>query len=109
MALLTESPERQIRRLVETEVAWLAKGTVEETLSIFMRKVPRAKPEDLRLGLVFFSLIYNGGSGDVFEVADEMLDEDTLVRETMIQAMLGDKEAKDIWQENNNLALESAY
>ena len=53
MTLLTESPERQIRRLVDTEVAWLAKGTVEENLSIFMRKVPRAKPEDLRLGLVF--------------------------------------------------------
>ena len=71
------------------------------------RKVPRAKPEDLRLGLVFFSLIYNGGPGDVFEVADEMLDEDTLVRETMIQAMLGDKECRDICQENINLALES--
>ena len=73
-----------------------------------MRKVPRAKPEDLRLGLVFFSLIYNGGPGHVFEVADEMLDEDDQVRETMIQAMLGDKEAKDICQENINLALESA-
>ena len=71
-------------------MAWLAKGTVEENLSVFMRKVPRAKPEDLRLGLVFFSLIYNGpGPGDVFEVADEMLDEDDQVRETMIQAMLG--------------------
>jgi hypothetical protein len=44
----------------------------------------------------------------VFEVADEMLDEDEQVRETMIQAMLGDKEAKDICQENINLALESA-
>jgi hypothetical protein len=73
MALLTESPERQIRRLVDTEVTWLAKGTVEENLSVFMRKVPRAKPEDLRLGLVLFSLIYNGGyTGDVFEIADEM-------------------------------------
>ena len=43
----------------------------------------------------------------MFEVADEMLDEDTLVRETMIQAMLGDKECRDICQENINLALES--
>jgi hypothetical protein len=49
------------------------------------------------------------GPGDVFEVADEMLDEDEQVRETMIQTMLGDKEAKDICQENINLALESAY
>ena len=88
-------------------MTWLAKGTVEENLSVFMRKVPRAKPEDLRIGLEFFSLIYNGGPGDVFEVADEMLDEDEQVRETMIQAMLGDKEAKDICQENINLAFES--
>ena len=57
----------------------------------------------------FPRFVHNGGPGDVFEVADEMLDEDTLVRETMIQAMLGDKEAKDICQENINLALESAY
>ena len=107
--LLTESPERQIRRLVDTEVTWLAKGTVEENLRIFMRSVPRAKPEDLRVGLEYFSLIHIGGPNDVFEIADEMMDEDSDSRETMVQAMLGNMEAKDICKIGIDLAHETRW
>ena len=109
VALLTESPYRQIRRLVDTEVTWLAKGTVEENLRIFMRSVPRAKPDDLRVGLEYFSLIHIGGPNDVFEIADEMMDEDSDSRETMVQAMLGNMEAKDICKIGIDLAHETRW